>query len=125
MKKLDNHGWGFIMFLSFLFIFMIALLMVVYVVNELELGFSSDRPKDVTYSQYENYKSYEKKIKSAALVYAKTNGYVDYINIGVLKIDNKIKSACDGYALLDSSGNSYTAYIKCGNYESSGYSSNY
>lgn len=122
MKKLDNKGWGFFMFLAFIIVFMLALLMIVYMVNEFEGGLSSKRGKDVTYSQYERYKNYEKKVKKAAESYAKINGYFDIINIGDLEIGNSIKSECHGYAQLDSTGKSYIPYLKCGNYESEGFS---
>jgi len=121
MKKLNNHGWGFVMFIFFLGILAIALLMVVSMVNDFGAGFSSSRGKNVTYGQYQRYKRYEREVASAAYSYSATHGNSDDINISLLNIDNDIKSECSGYASYDESSNGYVAYLRCGNYKSEGY----
>lgn len=121
MNKLDNRGWGFVMFIFFLGILAIALLMVVSMVNDFGAGFSSRRGKDVTYGQYQRYKRYEREVVSAAYSYSATHGNIDSINISLLNIDNDIKSECVGYVQYESVSNGYVAYLRCGNYRSEGY----
>lgn len=121
MKKLDNKGWGFTMFIVFLCILLLAILMVVYVVNNFETGLSSKRGDNLTYSQYETYRRYEKVVSKEASNYAK-NTVLEYINIQDLELSDIIKSECIGYAILNDDSDTYTSYLRCGNYETSGFS---
>lgn len=122
MRKLDNQGWGFVMFLGFLAIFLFAILMIVYMVNDLSDNFNSNSHGNVVSDEIKMYKKYENIVKKAAM--SSANGKYN-INIDDLNISDTIKKQCDGYALKDSSGTSYNAYIKCGSYESTGYNSSY
>lgn len=121
MNKLDNKGWGFTMFIVFLCILLSAILMVVYVVNNFETGLSPRRGDNLTYSQYETYRRYEKVVSKAASNYAK-NEMLEYINIEDLELSDTIKYECIGYVLLNDDSDAYTSYLRCGNYESSGFS---
>ncbi len=121
MMKLDNKGWGFAMFIAFIFVFLLAILMIAYMVNHFETGLSSERDDNITYTQHEIYRKYEKLVKKAAES-AFSNHTEEYININDLDISNAIKSECVGYVLLDSSSLEYTAYLKCGNYQTANFS---
>lgn len=45
-KMADNGGWSLTMFLVFLFILLLAILMIAFMVNNVETGLSSKRPKE-------------------------------------------------------------------------------
>ena len=122
MRKLNNNGWGFVMFLFFLGVLGVALFMVVYMVNEFESGFSSNERQNVTYSQYQRYVRYEREVANAAANYAKVSDISsNYINISELEIDNDIRSECVGYVFFDEKTMTYIPYLKCGNYQTEGY----
>lgn len=121
MFNLNNRGWGFVMFLGFMLMFMFAILMIVYMANEISGNFNSNKPGNVVSDDFKMYKKYENIVKKAAT--SMGNGRYN-INIDDLDISDSIKKQCDGYALFDSNTNSYVPYLKCGNYESDGYNYN-
>lgn len=122
MKKLDNRGWGLGMFIGFIVIFIIAILIVAYLVNNVEKGLSPKRGENLSYSEYEHYHKFEKVVSSAASDYALKNTRFDYINIEDLEISDEIKDKCLGYVLYNYSDNEYDAYLRCENYETEGFS---
>ena len=60
MRKIDNSGWGLIMFILFMAIFFVSIITVIYMINNFNEGLSPRRSEGVSYSQYETYKRYEK-----------------------------------------------------------------
>lgn len=119
MKKLDNGGWGFIMFIIFIFLFLLAILTVAYTVNDFERGLS-DSKSDSLVSKYETYRKYENIIERTANKYSQE--FPECININDLNINTAIKNECTGYASINIDKESYSAYLKCGNYETVGFS---
>lgn len=123
-KMADNGGWSLTMFLVFLFILLLAILMIAFMVNNVETGLSSKRPKGVSYSEYETYKKYEQLVAEASLEYASLNGNKSRIDINDLEITKQVKEACSGFSLYNSSSSNYNSYLKCGNYKTEGYDDN-
>lgn len=123
-KMADNTGWSLTMFLVFLFILLLAILMIAFMVNNVETGLSSKRPKGVSYSEYETYKKYEQLVAEASLEYASLNGNKSRIDINDLEITKQVKESCSGFSVYNSSSSSYNSYLKCGNYKTEGYDDN-
>lgn len=125
MFKLNDCGWGFVSFLAYLFLFFLALLMILYTVNDLEDGLSSEKRGNVSYSEYEVYNRYEETIEESAMNYKNKNNFFEFINILDLDVSETIKTKCSGYVRYDYDSECYNAYIKCGSYETSGYNAQY
>lgn len=123
-KMADNGGWSLTMFLVFLFILLLAILMIAFMVNNVETGLSLKRPKGVSYSEYETYKKYEQLVAEASLEYASLNGNKSRIDINDLEITKQVKEACSGFSVYNSSSSNYNTYLKCGNYKTEGYDDN-
>lgn len=123
-KMADNTGWSLTMFLVFLFILLLAILMIAFMVNNVETGLSSKRPKGVSYSEYETYKKYEQLVAEASLEYASLNGNKSRIDINDLEITKQVKESCSGFSVYNSSSSNYNSYLKCGNYKTEGYDDN-
>lgn len=123
-KMADNGGWSLTMFLVFLFILLLAILMIAFMVNNVETGLSSKRPKGVSYSEYETYKKYEQLVAEASLEYASLNGNKSRIDINDLEITKQVKESCSGFSVYNSSSSNYNSYLKCGNYKTEGYDDN-
>ena len=123
-KMADNGGWSLTMFLVFLFILLLAILMIAFMVNNVETGLSSKRPKGVAYTEYETYQKYEQLVAEASLEYASLNGNKSRIDINDLEITKQVKEACSGFSVYNSSSSNYNTYLKCGNYKTEGYDDN-
>lgn len=123
-KMADNGGWSLTMFLVFLFILLLAILMIAFMVNNVETGLSSKRPKGVSYSEYETYKKYEQLVAEASLEYASLNGNKSRIDINDLEITKQVKEACSGFSVYNNTSSNYNSYLKCGNYKTEGYDDN-
>lgn len=123
-KMTDNGGWSLTMFLAFLFILLLAILMIAFMVNNVETGLSSKRPNGVSYSEYETYKKYERLVEEASLEYASLNGNKNRIDINDLEISNQVKEICSGFSVYNNLSSSYNSYLKCGGYKTDGYDDN-
>ena len=121
MIKLDNRGWGYVMFLFFLGVLVVALFMVVYMVNDFEKGISRKKEKTIYYSQYQRYRRFEREVSSSAMIYSQKHGIYNQINILNLDIEDDIKKECIGYASYDNKDSIYVAYLKCDSYQTEGY----
>lgn len=153
MKKLNNHGWGLGMFITFIAVFCIAIILIT--IGAIKLGISSHEDtsklpitevkpepsdddkkiKDDSSILFENYVS---QIKDAVKNYIDVNQILinenDSLTITVktLILDNQISryqingNTCSGYAVVSNSGEySYNAYVNCGNsFISNGYDQN-
>ena len=128
MKKLDNKGWGLVVFLIFIFIFFFTILLISFLANKNGIG-----PQD-TNNNYNNidtkdYTQFETKVKISAMKYQEMNypnienGDIFYINISKLELSDEIKNSCTGYVKLGKvNGNYiYEPYLSCDNYTTSGY----
>lgn len=116
---LNNKGWGFVTFLFFIGLFLLALLMIIFTVNDMGDDYSSYGKNKS--SNYDIFKDYEKSIVNAANLYIKENGFFEYIALDSLDVSDSIKSRCEGYASYDSSLSEYVGYINCDEYVSDGY----
>lgn len=56
--RLNNKGWGFVTFLFFIGLFLLALLMIIFTVNDMEDDYSSYKKNNS--SDYDTFKGYEK-----------------------------------------------------------------
>ena len=72
-------------------------------------------------SQREVYLKYENTIKRKANSLIGSGEIEQEINIVELDINQAIKAQCRGYVLYSESYREYSPYIKCGNYETVGY----
>ena len=52
MKKLDNKGWGFGIFIFFIIVFLIVLLVIALMVNDFEDGISNKKSNDISVRDY-------------------------------------------------------------------------
>lgn len=129
MFKLNNRGWGLGMFLAFIGIFFLAIVMIIVVSRQYDLGLVENVDNSVTPNDKVKYVNYEKAVKEASAVYSSKiltniqNGDIFYVDINNLDVSDTIKSTCDGYSKIVKKDGTilHYAYIKCGNYSTSGY----
>ncbi len=121
MFKLNNKGWGFVPFMFFLGIMLLAILLVVYLANSYEITLSSKVNESKDASQREVYLKYENTIKKKANSLLANGENRSVIDISELDINQAIKAQCKGYVSYNEIYHEYSPYIKCGNYETTGY----
>lgn len=148
MKKLNNKGWGFTEMFFFMGALIIFLGVAVFLIYKLYRNFEKEGI-DIT-SQFENsntIKTEDKKYIYSDLEYKMKSGTIRYINntynkeitediVITLKTltesdtitpikDLKDNSLCSGYVKVNYESSdyvSYTPYLKCSNYKTTGYS---
>ncbi len=131
MMKLNNRGWGLGMFLAFIFIFFLAIIMIIVVSRQYEFGLVENTNNEVNPNEKVKYVNYEKSVKDASAIYAAkkysdmSDGETFYVSINNLNVSSAIKNNCDGYSKITKSEGviSHSAYIRCGSYITSGYNS--
>lgn len=132
MKNIDNKGWGLAIFVAYIGIFFGAILLVSYIADKNNLGADGNIQMTSDKTLIQQYKEYEREVKSIAESYQKEkypeikNEDSIYININKLDIRDTILHRCTGYVIISNKNGIYSTepYIKCGSYRTSGYSSN-
>lgn len=137
MKRLNNNGWGLGIFITFICVFFIAIIMIIYVSNKYNIGIENVNKYDdkgiVEDSNKDLYESYEKEVKEAAIMYQEknypniSNGEMFYTNILNLNISSKIYDSCTGYVEFSKKNDIYyyIPFLDCGSYKSQGYNLKY
>ena len=128
MKKLDNKGWGLVVFLVFIFIFFFAILLISFLASKNGIG-PRDTGNNYNEIKTNDYEDYETQVKRSAINYQEERypnideGDVFYVNISKLNLSSEIRNSCTGYVKLGKiNGNHiYEPYLSCGTYTTSGY----
>lgn len=133
MKKINNEGWGLGVMITFLGVFFVAIVMVVYISNKYDIGIKNTYVinEEKNNTNQNNYNVYETLIKEKAIIYQEnyypniSNNDKFYTNINNLDLDKEITNICSGYVEFGKNDDSYYyyPYIKCQNYKTKGYQS--
>lgn len=131
--KLNNKGWGLSVLLAFIGVFFVAIILISYLSNKYGYGPTNTSSTNPTNTLVEKYRGYETEVKEAAVKYQEEhypnidNGDQFYINISKLNIGSYIKSSCTGYVKYGKTNDLfyYDPYLKCGDYETNGYISDF
>lgn len=129
MRKLDNKGFGIGTFVVFIAIFFIAILMIAYLVNYYGIGVE-EMNSGGSNTNVARYQKFEAEVRNAAISYMDANysnvavGDVLIVDMDRLNVDDEILKDCTGYVKIENNGYfTYHPYLKCGSYQTSGYSS--
>lgn len=149
MKKLNQQGWGLSIFLTFIVVFLIAIILISIGAQKMGIANgsnnissfpTSDSSQDIHYTELEinHAKDYERKVQDAMFRYSSqihsNLGAIDDMTVSVSKLIEYgyleplrvVGNLCNGYGVshFNNENLSVNAFIHCGDlYMTEGYNS--